>query len=58
MKNKTIFQEPEKAKKYIQLQNQGMSQMEATYKVWGTEIGDSMVLLRQHEIIIEKPILN
>ena len=58
MKQQTIFQEPEKAKMYIQLQDQGMSKMQATYIAFGTKIGDEMVRMRQHEIILEKPIFN
>ncbi len=55
----TIFElDAEKAKKYIQLQNKGMSQMEATYRVFGNKIGDEMVRLHQHEIILDQPIFN
>lgn len=38
-----------KSKKYVQLQSEGMSQMEATYKVFGAEVGDGMVRLKQAE---------
>lgn len=55
----TIFQlDVEKSKRYVQLQNQGMSQMEATYRVFGSKIGDEMVRLHQHELILEEPVLN
>ena len=54
-----VFQQSiEKAKKYIKLQNQGFSKMEAVYRVWGNKIGDEMVKLWQHEIIIDHPHLN
>ena len=49
-----IFQEHiAKAKKYIKLQDEGVSQMEAAYKVFGTKAGDELVRLHQHEIIIK-----
>ena len=48
----------DKARKYVQLQNQGVSKMEATYRVFGNKIGDEMVKLWQHEIILDQPNLN
>lgn len=48
-----IFQQHiEKAKRYIELQNKGMGQVEAAYRVYGVEVGDQFVKMRQHEIII------
>lgn len=49
-----IFREhTQKAKRYVQLQNEGVSQIEATYRIFGNKIGDEMVRLKQHEIIVE-----
>ena len=54
----SFFQEQiNKSKQYIKLQDQGLSQMEATYKVFGVEIGDEMLKLKQSEIIL-KPTTN
>lgn len=55
---KQVFEEISKAKRYVQLQNNGVSQMEATYMVFGNIVGDEMVRMRQHELIFEQPILN
>ena len=55
---KNIFQDMRKAKKYVQLQNEGISKMEAAYIVWGSKIGDELVKLCQHELIFETPIYN
>lgn len=52
-----LHQNPEKAKRYVQLLNKGVEQIIATYKVFGTAIGDEMLRLKQHEVIIE-PIIN
>lgn len=59
MRNKTTFQEHvTKAIKYMSLLAKGMCPIMATYQVFGNEIGDELVRLKQHEIILEKPILN
>ena len=52
------FQDTAKAQRYIKLQNEGVPQIQATYMVFGTELGDEMLRLHQHEIIMEQPILN
>lgn len=63
MKNRkttvTIFQmDATKAKEYIRLQNEGVPQLEATYKIFGNTVGDEMLKMKQHELIFEEPILN
>ena len=55
---KDIFSDMNKARRYVQLQNEGLSKMEAAYRVWGTKIGDELVKLCQHELIFETPIYN
>jgi len=41
----------EKAKHFVKLQDE-MSNIEAAYIVFGNEVGDEMIRLHQHEIII------
>ena len=41
----------DKSKRYVQLQDKGLSQIEAAYAVFGTETGDAILKLRQHEIV-------
>ena len=55
---KDIFGDMNKAKRYVTLQNEGMSKMEAAYIVFGPTIGDELVKLCQHELIFETPIYN
>lgn len=48
---KKLFEEHiVKAKKYVQLQSQGIPQIQAAYEVFGNEIGDEMTRLYQKEI--------
>lgn len=57
--NLNLFQQQiEKAKQYIKLQDEGLSKMESAYRVFGTKIGDEMVRLWQHEVILDQPNLN
>lgn len=53
-----IFHDMRKAKRYVELQNEGISKMESAYKVFGPKIGDELVKLCQHELIFEAPIYN
>lgn len=49
-----LFQDQiSKSKRYVALQDNGMPQIEATYKVFGHEVGDEMVKLYQSEMIIK-----
>ncbi len=41
----------EKSKKYVKLQAEGVSQIDATYKAFGVETGDAMVSLLQDQTI-------
>lgn len=41
------------SKRYVKLQDEGATSLEAAYKVFGNEVGDALVLLKQSEIQIK-----
>lgn len=54
---KKIFEQHiEMSKRYVKLQDEGISRIEAAYKVFGTEVGDAVLKIKQREII--KSIIN